>query len=55
MKVRVKIDGYFEVDDVVTEQQVREAVMFQLGWGGMSTDNSIGEPDWDDIDVDVEF
>lgn len=55
MKIRVQIDGYINVDDVVTEEQVREAVMFQLGWGGMSVDNPIGEPDWDDIDVDVEF
>lgn len=36
MKKRVQIDGYINVDDVVTEEQVREAVMFQLGWGGMS-------------------
>ena len=55
MRIRVQIDGYINVDDVVTEEQVREAVMFQLGWGGMSVDNPIGEPDWNDIDVDVEF
>lgn len=55
MRIRVQIDGYINVDDVVTEEQVREAVMFQLGWGGMSVDNPIGEPDWDDVDVDVEL
>lgn len=56
MKVRVRIDGYVDVDDAVTEEQVREAVMFQLGWlGGMAVDNPVGEPDWDDIYVDVEF
>ncbi len=55
MRIRVQIDGYINVDNVVTEEQVREAVMFQLGWGGMGVDNPVGEPDWDDIDVDVEF
>lgn len=55
MKVRVRIDGYVDVDDAATEEQVREAVMFQLGWGGMAVDNPVGEPDWDDIDVDVEL
>ena len=55
MRARVTINGYIDVDDVVTEQQVREAVLFQLGIGGMSVDNPIGEPDWDDADVDVEF
>lgn len=55
MKVRVRIDGYVDVDDAATEDQIREAVMFQLGSGGMAVDNPVGEPDWDDIDVDVEF
>lgn len=45
----------YQCRDVVTEEQVREAVLFQLGWGGMDADNPIGEPDWDDIDVDVEL
>lgn len=39
MKIRVQIDGYINVDDVVTEEQVRETVLFQLGWGGMDADN----------------
>lgn len=55
MKVRVRIDGYVDVDDAATEEQVREAVMFQLVCGGMAVDNPVGEPDWDDVDVDVEF
>ena len=55
MRIRVQIDGYINVDDVVTEEQVREAVLSQLGWGGMDVDNPVGEPDWDDINVDVEL
>ena len=55
MIIRVQIDGYINVDDVVTEEQVREAVLFQLGWGGMDADNLVGEPDWDEINVDVDL
>ncbi len=55
MKVRVRIDGYIDVNDAATENQIRDAVMCQLGWGGMDVDNPVGEPDWADVDVDVEL
>ena len=54
MRFRVQIDGYVEVDKPVTEQQVEEAVYFQLGYGSMSMDNPVGDPDWDDVSVMVD-
>lgn len=56
MKVRVRIDGYINVDDDnVTEKQVEEAVYFSLGMGSMSVDNSVGDPEWDEADVEVDL
>ena len=55
MKVRVRIDGCVEVDDDATEDQIREAVMFQIGFGGMAVDNPVGEPDWEDADMEVDM
>ena len=54
MKVRVQIDGYIDVDDEnVTVEQVEEAVNFSLGFGSLSADNPVGDPDWDYADVEV--
>lgn len=53
MKVEVRIEGSIEVDDNATEEQIEEAVLFQLGVGGMKMDNPVGEPDWNDADVEV--
>lgn len=52
-KVRVQIDGYVSVPDEATKEQVEEAVNFQLGFGSMSVENPVGEPDWEWVDVDV--
>lgn len=53
MKVSVRIEGTIDVDDSATEEQIEEAVYFQLGYGGMSIDNPVGEPDWNDVYVEV--
>jgi len=56
MKVRVRIDGYIDVDDEnVTEKQIEEAVYFALGLGCLPNDNPVGEPDWDYADVEVDM
>ena len=55
MKVEVRIDGVIEVDDDATEEQIQEAVLFQLGMGSMDVDNPVGEPDWDDADVEIKI
>lgn len=53
MKVNVRIEGTIDVDDSATEKQIEDAVYFQLGYGSMAMDNPVGEPDWDDVDVEV--
>ena len=53
MKVEVRIEGVIEVDDNATEEQIQEAILFQLGIGSMDVDNPVGEPDWDDADVEI--
>ena len=53
MKVRVTIDGFIDVDDDATQEQIEDAVYFQLGIGGMDADNPVGDPDWSNADVDV--
>lgn len=52
-KVRVKIDGFVDVPEEATTQQIEEAVYFQLALGPMSANNPVGEPDWSNADVDV--
>lgn len=56
MKVRVRIDGYIDIDEEnVTEKQIEEAVYFQLGMGCLSNDNFVGEPEWDYADVEIDM
>jgi len=56
MKIRVRIDGYIDVDDEnITEKQIEEAVYFALGLGCLPNDNPVGEPDWDYADVEVDM
>lgn len=56
MKVRVRIDGYIDIDEKnVTEKQIEEAVYFQLGMGCLSNDNLVGEPEWDYADVEIDM
>lgn len=55
MKARVRIEGFIEVDDCATEKDIEEAVLFQLDIGSMDVDNPVGEPDWDNADVEVDL
>lgn len=56
MKVRVRIDGYIDIDvENVTEKQIVEAVYFQLGMGYLSNGNPVGEPEWDSADVEIDM
>lgn len=55
MKVEVRIEGFIEVDDNATEEQIQEAVEFAVGYSGkMSLDNPVGmDLEWDDCDVEI--
>ena len=53
MKVRVKIDGFIDVPDGVTEKDIEDAVYFSLGMGSISVDNPVEYPDWVNADVDI--
>ena len=52
-KVRVEIDGYVDVPEEATTEQIEEAVYFQMGLRAMSANNPVGEPDWEYADVEV--
>ena len=53
MKVKVKIEGFINVEGYVTEQEVEDAIYFSLGMGALPIDNPIESPDWDSAEVDV--
>jgi len=53
MKIKVRIEGYIDAPDDITEKEVKESIYFSLGLGSLSLDNQMFEPDWHDADVEV--
>ena len=51
--VEVEISGTIEVPEEATNEQIEEALRFQLAIGPLGTDNPCGEPDWLDADIDI--
>lgn len=55
MKVKVKIEGLIDVPAEATEEDIKDALYVQIGFGSMAADNPVEEPDWVDAEIEIDY